>query len=88
MTRQELIDFLDQEAEHALKDILPQILDELEVTFVPGSFTFVTMGPRLSNYREANMRTIILNKAVSKLGELGYHVSSGNQDGAVGIYVS
>jgi hypothetical protein len=73
MDKQELIRFLQEEADRALVDLFPQILTYLESNFVVGKETSIAMD--LRNYPE-NVRVMILNTAVEKLEGLGYTARS------------
>lgn len=83
MTRQELIAFLDREAEQAMLTVLPKILEDIEKNLVPNgkSSWTVQMEPLVSNYKDPNVQTVIINKAVEKLEALGYSAHSHTQGG-------
>lgn len=88
MRKQELIAFLQKEAAEALKTVFPKILEELEQNYVPGLTLFVNMDDMLTNYKDPNMRSMIVSEAVRRLtNELGYKANSSTA-GGVGINIS
>ena len=89
MTRQELIRFLDREAEQALVTVFPRLLKEIETKLAPrlGVYISVPMGAMLSNYKDPNLQTVIINKLVKKLEELGYTAHGKTEEGEATIVV-
>jgi hypothetical protein len=73
MDKQELIRFLQDEADRALVDLFPQILKYLEEKYSVGKEVEVQLD--LKNYPE-NVQATILGSATLKLKDLGYTVNS------------
>jgi hypothetical protein len=73
MNKQELIEFLQDEADRALVDLFPQILRYLEVNYFVGEE--VTVPLDLKNYPK-NIQATILGSAALRLKGLGYTANS------------
>ena len=72
MNKQELIRFLQDEADRALTDIFPIILSKIEQEYEVGGKVSVPL--YLSQYPQ-NIQASIIGTAVKKLEELGYTVT-------------
>jgi hypothetical protein len=87
MDKQELLRFLQDEADRALVDLFPQILKYLEARYSVGSTVEIVLVE--TDSCQENIKATIAGTAALKLEELGYNVSSYiNEHGQVCLGVS
>jgi hypothetical protein len=83
-----LTQFLQTEADLALRGLLPDILKELEEKYFPGTSLEINLSNKLANYK-SNLQTFISNELVRKLVEnLGYSAHTEIRDGQIVLIIS